>query len=136
MKTLGDMTVAERDEEYRQLLNRLGKTESILYGGPDNPSPGLAHMITQLTQAVAQQGLQISEQARMLQDGLGKKMDVVIDEMNQPVSISILAHDVGDIRKMLQRALLWLAGIGVAALLLLGRTAYNVFPALQEAGKH
>jgi hypothetical protein len=142
MKTLGEMSVAEQDEAFRRLVSRMDKTEVLLFGGFDNPSQGIFHLVTQLTQTIASQGLQMNDMQRtmndmqrMMQDGLSKKMDVVVDETNQPISVSILAHDVSEIRKMLQKGLLYLAGIGLAALLLLGRTAYNVFPALQDFHK-
>ena len=137
MVTLGDMSVPEQDEEFRRIMSRLDKTEALLFGGLDNPNQGIFHLVTQLTQAVASQGIQINNLQQMMRDELAKKMDVVIDEMNQPISISLMAHDLSEIRKLLQRVILWLAGIGAMGLLVFGRTLYAISPSsIQDVLKH
>ena len=134
--------MAERDEEYRRMMERLDRTEQILWGGPGMKEPGLVYIVNQLTQSIATQSLQFAEMAKetalrvnTLTDHLSKKMDVVLDDNNQPVSISMLSHDLGLIKKYAVRILTYLAIVGVIAFLILGRELYSAFPILQHFDK-
>jgi hypothetical protein len=83
--------------------------KQTLWGGPEGE--GMVHTVAKLA-------ISVSELTNMMRS----KAEIVIDETGEQISLRKTAEDVAEIKKLLQRGLWALAGVGGGTLLILGRS--------------
>jgi hypothetical protein len=91
---------------HQQQLDMLKHT---LWGGPEGE--GMVHTVAKLA-------ISVSELTNMMRS----KAEVVVDEAGEQISLRKTAEDVAEIKKLLQRGLWALAGVGGGTLLIVGRS--------------
>jgi len=90
----------------QQQLDMLKQT---LWGGPDGE--GMVHTVAKLAISVSE-----------LTNTMRSKAEIAVDETGELISLRKTSEDVAEIKKLLQRGLWALAGVGGGTLLIVGRS--------------
>jgi hypothetical protein len=83
--------------------------KTTLWGGPDGE--GMVHTVAKLALSVTE-----------LTNAMRLKAEIVVDESGEQISLRRTSEDVAEIKKLLQRGLWALAGVGGGTLLIVGRS--------------